>query len=139
MSDLNEMSVSELTALYNSKVAADKQIKKFSTKADGVRRVAALLAEEESKGPKVEEVAATSTEAQAGATSDTAAKAKGPKRIELIMEILTHRPYGITELAEIYNTTPRVISNDLCDIRKQLPEGQVLKREFKAYTIQPAA
>ena len=40
------MSVAELTAIYNKRVPLDKQIKKFSTKSDGVRRVQQLLDQE---------------------------------------------------------------------------------------------
>lgn len=96
--NLQEMSVAELTKVYNSKVAADKQIKKFSTKDEGIRRVGKLL--EQEKPAKV-------------AKAD-----KGPRRIDRIVEALRQEARSIDWMAESFNTTRRVIFNDLCDIRK---------------------
>lgn len=114
MQNLNDLSVSELTAMYNKRVGADAQIKKFSTKADGVRRVGALL--------KVEE------------TTTVAKKRNGPRRVELIIEALKlDGSYDVAALATIANCKESVVRNDLCDIRKQF--GDKLVRDGKKYHI----
>lgn len=101
--NLDTLSVSELTEMYNARVGADKQIKKFSTKADGVRRVGELLkAEKKEAKPKTE-------------------RKSGPKRIDLIIEACAKKPMTLKALADQFNTKPTVIRNDMCDIRKMLP------------------
>jgi hypothetical protein len=49
--NLKEMSIADITALYNSRVGEDKQIKKFADKTSAIARTRVLLTPEEG-GPK---------------------------------------------------------------------------------------
>jgi hypothetical protein len=43
MKNLNDMTIVELTALYNASVSSDKQIKKFRTKEQGIAHITDVL------------------------------------------------------------------------------------------------
>ena len=116
------MSVAELTAIYNKRVPLDKQIKKFSTKSDGVRRVQQLLDQEKPL---------TVSQCVPKAIAEEVEKpAKGPRRIDRLIEALKQEARSIDWMVETFKTTRKVISNDLCDIRK----SHKLVRDSKQHT-----
>jgi len=130
MTDLNTISVAELTAMYNQRVPAEKQIKKFETKASAIARLTPILEAEEKAAT---EAAAAKAEKKAKrAAKEPKPKAekkdKGPSRFERLVTILRERSSSVDALAADFGTTPKVILNDVCDIRKMLPDSEQLTR-----------
>lgn len=54
------------------------------------------------------------------------------KRVDSLYEALKNGPIATIDLAMQLGTTSRVISNDLCDIRRALPLGVRLLRRREA-------
>ena len=135
MTDLQSLPVFQLTDMYNIRVAVDKQIKKFSTKADAVRRVQALLDAEAAEAAKAAEAA----EAEKTTAPKKAGKPRaqpGERRIDKLLAKLKEGQQTIEALSKEFNTTIGVIRNDIVDIRKMVGADKLVRdRKENTYTV----
>lgn len=122
--NLEAMSGPELVAQYN--LLTGKSIKKFSTKADGIKAVTKALAA--LPDPVVEEKPKKAAKKKAV----KADKEVVVSRTDLAVELLRKGAYTINELMEEFNTTYKNITGTLFYIRKL---GKGLRADEKLRSI----